>query len=234
MALRVEGKKAAEAEEDVCVEENFSIYLNDRFITDLTASPNQLEELGAGYVVCEGIAEKLKAVRVSGKKIYVYAEGARKFEPHLRSSGSKGSKIRKIKKVNSNIKLTAEDVRRFTKEIESELWRKTGGVHCSALFCGKKLMVNACDMGRHNTVDKVVGFALLNSIDLSSCAIACTGRQPKGMIFKAANAGVPIVISKAAPTDRGIIAAEEAGITLVCFSRGNRFNVYTHAERIRV
>lgn len=93
-------------------------------------------------------------------------------------------------------------------------------------------MVKSSDVGRHNTVDKVVGHAILNKIDLSRCTIGCTGRQPAGMVKKDANAGIPIVISRAASTDKGIATANAAGITLVCFSRGDRFTIYTHPERI--
>jgi len=82
-------------------------------------------------------------------------------------------------------------------------------------------------------VDKVVGYAILNGVDLSRCMIGCTGRQPAGMIKKDANAGIPVVISRAASTDKGIAAADTAGITRVCFSRGDRFTIYTHPERIR-
>ena len=88
------------------------------------------------------------------------------------------------------------------------------------------------DVGRHNTVDKVIGFAVLNGIDLSRCIIGCSGRQPAGMVSKAANAGIPIILSKAATTDQGILTADQTGVTLVCFARGNRFTVYTHPYRI--
>jgi FdhD protein len=53
------------------------------------------------------------------------------------------------------------------------------------------------------------------------------------MVIKYAHAGIPIVISRAASTDRGIAAAASLGITLICFSRGDRFTVYTHPERVR-
>ncbi len=81
-------------------------------------------------------------------------------------------------------------------------------------------------------MDKVVGHAGLNEIDLSRCVIGCTGRQPAGMVKKNANAGIPVVISRAVSTDKGIATADAAGITLICFSRGDRFTIYTHMERI--
>lgn len=232
LAVRFMEGEFREVEEDVCVEEIFSLYLNDKFIASLIISPGQLREFGAGYVVCEGIAKNVKDVLVSDGRIYVYADALNEFNPELRSSGCVGTKVMEIKKVNSDITINTEDVSVFVCALESELWKKTGGVHSSALFLNKKLIFCASDVGRHSTVDKVVGYAVLNNVDLSKCVIACTGRQPKGMIFKAANAGIPVIVSKAAPTDKGILAAKEAGITLVCFARNDKFNVYSHAERI--
>jgi len=93
-------------------------------------------------------------------------------------------------------------------------------------------VVKSSDAGRHNTVDKVVGHAKLHEIDLSRCVIGCTGRQPAGMVKKNANAGIPVVISRASSTDKGIATAGASGITHICFSRDDRFTLYTHAERI--
>jgi FdhD protein len=116
--------------------------------------------------------------------------------------------------------------------IISEIWERTGGAHCSVLFSDGRLIARSEDIGRHNTVDKVVGYAILNNIDLSTCVLGCSGRQPAVMVSKAANAGIPIVISRSAPTDKGIRTADLAGVTLICFARGNRFTVYTHPDRI--
>ena len=126
-----------------------------------------------------------------------------------------------------------EDIFMVIAEIVSELWEKTGGAHCSVLFSGKELIAKSSDVGRHNTVDKVIGYCILNKIDLSGCVLGCTGRQPAGMISKAVNAGIPIIISKAATTDEGIRLAEASGLTLVCRVKEDRFCVYTHPERIR-
>jgi FdhD protein len=88
------------------------------------------------------------------------------------------------------------------------------------------------DIGRHNTIDKIVGFAALNGIDLSGCYVGCTGRQPSAMVSKCANAGIPIIISKAASTTGGINMARMTGVTLICFARDERFTVYSNEWRI--
>jgi FdhD protein len=155
----------------------------------------------------------------------------RKVDYELRASGCIG--VRGLPKtVVSSLAIAKAEVFRVIRQVESEVWRKTGGVHCSVLFQDGQLLVRSSDIGRHNTIDKIVGFAVLNRINLSQCVIGCTGRQPAGMIAKVANAGVPIIVSKAAATDAGILLADRSNVTLVCFARGERFTVYSHPERI--
>jgi len=232
-AIRVQNSSITRFMDDVIREERFTLYLNNRFITEQVASPEQLKELGAGFVICEGLAGQVENVEVSGNEIRVEATSDRQsFEKEFRSGGGCG--IRNIPHaVNSSLTITPDDIFRATSEIESETWKKTGGVHCSVLFSNGNIVSKSCDIGRHNTVDKLVGYAALNGIDLSECYIACTGRQPSGMISKSANAGIPIIISRAASTDQGILTADQTGITLICFSRGERFTIYTHPERVR-
>lgn len=230
-AIRMNNDEITEINDDVCVEESFRLYLNDEFLVELIASPGQPEELGIGYIVCEGLASDVSDVHASGDEIYVYAETSGKIEKELRSSGGVGIK-RSPGKVSSSLIIKRKDVFDIMDAIKSEIWDKTGGTHCSVLFSDNKLVAKSVDIGRHNTVDKVVGSAVLNNIDLSTCVLGCTGRQPGGMVSKASNAGIPIVISKAASTDKGIVTADETGVTLICFVRDNRFTVYTHPHRI--
>ena len=231
-AIRVQNNSVTRIMDDIIREKRFTLYLNNRFITEQVTSPEQLKELGAGFVICEGLVGQVENVEVSGNEIRVEAPSDRQsFEKEFRSGGGCG--VRNIPHaVNSSLTITPDDIFRANSEIESETWKKTGGVHCSVLFSNGKIISKSCDIGRHNTVDKLVGYAALNGIDLSECYIACTGRQPSGMISKSANAGIPIIISRAASTDQGILTADQTGITLICFSRGGRFTIYTHPERV--
>jgi FdhD protein len=222
---------AVEIDDIVAVESRFRLYLNDQLFSEMIASDDQLQELGAGFVVCEGLADEIDSVEISGTDIRVTARLHGPMDKEIRSSGCMGVK-NPPGKVHSALSVEKDDVYRITREIETDLWRKTGGVHCSVLFHDGDLVAKSSDVGRHNTVDKVIGYAILHGIDRSSCIIGCTGRQPAGMVGKCAHAGVPVIVSRAASTDQGIAAASEAGITLICFSRGPRFTVYTHPERI--
>lgn len=218
--------------EEVCVERVIRLFLNDEPVGSLVASPSQLKELGAGFVISEGIARKVTDVVTEGDIVRVSAQRIEK--PRDMVTGSSGGMSSGALRPGIDSKLTIErdDVFRIIAGIVSELWERTGGAHCSVLYSGNEFITKSSDVGRHNTVDKVIGYALLNDIDLSVCALGCTGRQPAGMISKAVNAGIPIVVSKAATTDEGIDLAMRSGLTLVCRVKGDRFCVYSHPERI--
>jgi FdhD protein len=225
---------ARETEDSIVIEDRFELLLNDTPVTDMVASRDQLRELGAGYVISEGLVRCVDKVSLDGDRILVYSDTGCDLKWQRRETGSSGgtSFLLAPQRIVSDIRITPDDVIAITREIETELWRKTGGVHCSVLFCNGRLLAKSSDVGRHNTVDKLVGYAALNGIDLSRCVIGCTGRQPAGMVRKSAHAGIPVIISRAATTDKGIAAARAAGITLIGFSRGDRFTVYTHPERV--
>lgn len=113
---------------------------------------------------------------------------------------------------------------------------ETGGIHAAGLFRtdGKPLFV-AEDIGRHNAVDKVVGYMFLEGLLFGEDLILqVSGRAGFEILQKAAMAGIPIVSSVSAPSSLAVDTAESMNMTLVCFVRGERFNIYTHPERIEV
>ena len=232
-AVRFINGRYEKSDDEVCTEVVVHIHLNDRLLTKLVASPMQYKELGAGFVISEGIAETIDDVKVDGNNILVYAQQSAVSNDYITESsgGSSSGMIRS--RINSEITIDQQEVFRVIGEIVSKLWEKTGGAHCSVLLSHGELITKSSDVGRHNTVDKVIGYALLNRIDLSSCVLGCTGRQPAGMVSKAVNAGIPIIVTKAATTREGIALAQKAGLTLICRVKGEKFCVYTHPHRVR-
>lgn len=241
--------------DEVVVEYSLSIFVNDILLATLFCSNCNLKELAIGHlftnriitsindisgVVLEEkedradiniyIDENLYNLNVSkdSKKIITTSSGRQYsyFEDVIKH-------IDNLIKSNNTTFLTEE----ILKEVEgfccqSEGFNKTGGLHSAKLCSSNGIAIHMEDIGRHNAFDKVVGAGLTDKIDFSSSYIITSGRVPSDMIIKAITSGIPLLVSRSAPTNVSVQIAEEMGLTLIGFARGERLNIYTICERI--
>jgi FdhD protein len=114
------------------------------------------------------------------------------------------------------------------------LFDETGGLHAAGLFARTGSLLDVAeDVGRHNAVDKIVGRMLMrDALPLSDHLLCVSGRTSFEIVQKAIVAGIAVVAAVSAPSSLAIELAEEFGVTLIGFIRGDGFNIYAHAERI--
>jgi FdhD protein len=123
---------------------------------------------------------------------------------------------------------------RLPERLRQPEFDRTGGMHATGLFdaAGTLLCVRE-DVGRHNAMDKVIGRALLDgALPLHDRLLCVSGRLSFELVQKAAVAGAPVLVGVGAPTSLAVSLAEETGLTLAGFARGDRVNVYTGLGRV--
>ena len=116
----------------------------------------------------------------------------------------------------------------------SETHIATGGVHSVGLFEKEGAVCIIEDIGRHNALDKAIGYGLFEKIDFSQTYVTCTGRISSEMALKCSVAGIPVIVSRGATTSLAISIAERTGLTIIGFLRGKRLCVYTNRERFEI
>jgi FdhD protein len=247
--------KAEKIVDCVAEEVPLQISLNDVYTFVIWCSPLQFKELAVGYLLAEDIlrsVDEIESLSSDEKDNSCHVKlrasvdlddrmknsrRSTRIIPLIKASTSPYQHDEKIPVVKSPLKVKAQVILDSINQMNSHAkgFKQTGGLHDSGIFKADGTMVAFSeDVGRHNTVDKVIGEASLNREDFSKCFMIITGRVPGDMIYKAAKVGLPIVASVAAVLNSGISSAEKANIALVGFVRGTRMNIYTGAERIIV
>jgi FdhD protein len=249
---RIDLKEQQVTEEDdtVASDRAVCVFINDEYYRTLIATPTMIKELVVGHLLGEGIVTSLDDVsKVEVEPLKVHVElrddvdldlmNMSKVDLITTACGSLSTPLQDDQldsiQASSAVTVEPEKIWGMIRELNlrSEVHRKTGGTH-SAMLCSLdgKVLAFAEDVGRHNAVDKVVGAGALDGVDFGECVLVSSGRQSSEIVLKVVRGGIPVVASVAGPLGSGIRIAEAAGITLICFVRGRRMNVYTHAERV--
>jgi len=228
----------------VAVEEPLVLYVNEVPVVSLFCTPDDTKALAAGFLFAAGVLrdrDEVVSAGIEAKERAVYVRTKRSPPRNLDAtigSGCGGSLIfgptGLISPVKTNLAIEAEMVYSLVREFQGRavLFRETGGVHCAAICRSGEILFFAEDIGRHNAVDKVIGEALLAGLPLEDKMLLLSGRIAYDISVKAARGGVPICISRAAPTSAALDYGERIGLTIIGFVRGKRMNIYTHPERV--
>jgi FdhD protein len=223
-----------------------------------TPGPTDDEELVRGFLYSEGlIARAADVVSLSrperltgdevGNVIEVELSGeAPRLERVFYASSSCGvcgkSSISSLAvhapAVSSSLRVTRAVLASLPDQLRAAqpVFAETGGLHASALFDPTGTLVAAReDVGRHNALDKLIGWALgAGRLPLADVLLVVSGRVSYEIVQKAIAAGLPLVAAVGAPSSLAIDLAEQFGLTLVGFVRADAMNVYTHRERLLV
>lgn len=229
------------ATDPVMVEETIELIINGTKLSSIVTTPDLHKELAVGYMVTEGAVKDRKDIEEITEKdgwVYLTIRSFKHFDLwyELRSSGCIGVNWDKR---DDDLFLPVKQTFRTevlldsVKNLYDDTQNRTGGAHSASLVdADGNLMFKALDIGRHNAVDKVVGMAVLNGDDLSRMFLVSSGRQPAGMVMKAVRAGIPLIISKAAPISSGVDSALRSNITLCCYATSEKFKAFSAPERI--
>lgn len=247
-----DGERHTESEA-VLTEHVIDVYLHDRLTMKLICIPQYLTELVLGRLLTEGIIDGAEDV----EQIYICEHGLRarvmlrekNLENETFPDGASGEPFTETtpscctgNHILNNYFLTKKEV----KPVKPIPWRaaqifdladrfhagmplhgQTFATHSCFLAKDGELLFQCEDIGRHNALDKAIGYALRCDIPLTECIVYSSGRIPTDMAMKAIRAGIPILSSKASPTAEAITLAKEYGLTLVCAARRDRMKLFS-------
>ncbi|HBA89150.1 MAG TPA: formate dehydrogenase accessory sulfurtransferase FdhD [Geobacter sp.] len=243
------GGRLEQSEAEVVQEFPLVLRVNDREIVTLVASPHDLRFLVAGFLRVQGFVSSpddflvLSVCNDYGiANVRIRGELPAELKPVLTSGCGTGITFTlpgsaKIEPVESGGQVEVAAIFELMKQLAalSEKYRSHGGVHSAAVGDATgKLLLHAEDIGRHNTIDRLVGEALLKRMSLERTLLVSSGRVSAEMAAKAASLGVLLIASRTSPTDMAIEICRQAGITLIGYLRGARFTVYANADRLKL
>jgi FdhD protein len=239
--------RSRDFEDEVAVEEPLEIRVDGAPLAVTMRTPGHDEELALGFLFGEGLID---GVRAAGPPADLAANTVEVAGPLLRdvaarsfytssSCGVCGKGALEEVAVSSEVAapgpvLARELLADLPERLRQPTFARTGGLHATGLFtpAGELVCVRE-DVGRHNAMDKVIGWALREGlVPLHPHVLCVSGRLSFELVQKAAVGGAPVLVGVGAPTSLAVRLADDRGLTLCGFARRGRVNVYTGAERV--
>jgi len=240
--IKLDGEIARAGTHEVIDEVPEAVFVNGRHAMTAMMSPVGLEDFVTGYLFTEQIikrADEIESIRIETNRISVITKNLFKVlgpkKTILSGCGGAASFIdtEKLPRITAGHSFAADLIRTATQEVlESELHTITGGIHVVGLASQDGIIARSEDIGRHNALDRVIGYGLRNGIDFSRTFAICSGRVSSEMVRKCLVANIPVMVSRGATTTLAVHIAEETGVCIVGFIRSAKMNIYSHPERI--
>jgi len=239
-------------EDFVIKDEKIDFYLNGKKLISIMSIKEHQDAHIVGFLLSEAVissVDDIKLLKISedGLSVFVKANISKiayenLFNQKTLTSGccvgvtGNADKTFDCAFVSTQYSIKSNQILKQMSEFNksSKLFDDTGCVHKARIVLEDGDFFEAEDIGRHNAIDKVIGLVALSRKNLQKSVLYVTGRLSNEMVVKCVMHKIPIVVSKAAVTFKGIEAANEHGITLIGFAREHRMNVYTHRKRIQV
>ena len=253
MLVRIKDDTSEEVLDQVATELRFTLILNGYELLALHASPSELDALAVGFLFSEGVITEpsdLVSVEVDEDTFSIRVQLScledgweKNFQKKTITSGcgygvtfTDGSKLHSLPTDKEPFVISTEKTGVLLKNFMdcSTLFKETGGVHSAALVSDNEIVLFSEDIGRHNAVDKIIGKAFLQGLPLNDKIMLSSGRISGEIMTKIIRSKIPVLITRAAPTCMSLNYAEFHGVTLIGFARGNRMNVYTHPQMIKI
>jgi len=239
---QVDEKGIREIMDPVIEEVPVTVTVNGRQVATAMTSPVELEEFATGFLFTEGIIkgkEEIESIQVEKASVKVITKNLlRVIGPRktiLSGCGGSSSFLdpAKLPKVTSGFTIPADAISRSMKDLlQSDLHRLTGGIHIVGLYGPDGEITRSLDIGRHNALDRVIGYGLIHGTDLGQAYVLSSGRISSEMVRKCLVAGIPLVASRGATTTLAVSLAEKNGLTVIGFVRAGSLNIYTNPRRV--
>ncbi len=218
----VEGQGFVLKEDLIIKEHTLQLFINDKYYTTYDCSPELLPELIIGNLAINGLINTRSDIDF----IDIKDDCIKVNIPEKISLPNRPQE--------TELKITAKQVLELMhKHLDSSpLHKSTGGTHVMSVATNDDIIYSCQDIGRHNALDKLYGYCLQNNINTSDKIFLSSGRISKEICFKAVKMGIKVFIARATVSSQAIDLARENNITVTGFTRGNRFNIYSHPHRI--
>ncbi len=234
-----------ESQGEVIEEAQVTIYLNGRELAAMMTTPLDLEALALGFIINEGLIDSVDEVdhiHISMQACCAdvwLKHAVRPPDRKIITSGCGGGLTFRdpsspIQPLAVDLNIDPDKLFELFSHLQqpNSLYARARGVHAAGLSDGQRVFYVVEDVGRHNTIDKLVGRAALDRVDIEGSLLLVSGRVSSEMLIKAVVMGCPIIASRNSPTSMSIALAEELNITLVGYVRRSTLRVYTHPERL--